>query len=123
MPPGVCMVERCVAAHIERQLRVDLLARNEKQRHRRSVDAEAGIAQRGRQRNLAGGHIDRAHLISVDADEAARRDRLRPVGGIDDARNYRRRHGSVVIRRKHGDARRSQHGDGSRPGQWARLCG
>ena len=127
MPPGVWMLTEALPAYVVGQLRVDLRAGDKQQRHRRTVDAQAGLAQRGRQRNLRRSHVDRAHGSAVNGDQSARRQGRRVVGGVHHARNHRRGRARAITRSQHRKPGRGQshhrvigghrgHGSGERHG-------
>lgn len=96
VPPGV-EHHGGAAFHLKRKLRVDLVRRHEEHGHGCSVDCEARFAQGRRNRNFAGRDIDGAELAAPNRYEPSCRNCRSEIGGTDDLRELRRRHGGVIV--------------------------
>src|ERR1700692_2312646 len=61
--------QRYVSDGLKRDLCIDLAGRNEQDRHGEAVYGETTVGQRGGQRHVGGGQVDRAELISEYCDQ------------------------------------------------------
>jgi hypothetical protein len=90
---------------VEWQLSVDLLVAHKEHGNGDTIDSGTAFAECGGAVNLLGGHVDRGHLLAVDADQSARRYREFAIGGVDHGGDLRRRDGGGVVPGQDSEAR------------------